>query len=163
MLKLHGSLNWLKCNNCGSFILLQNMISIPEFWNKNKTLPMQCPHCLVDHFLGLQRVIIPPTILKQYQDIEIRYLWKIAKIPKNVENIVVIGYSFSEQDPQIRMLLRTMIESGHLSSDIPILLINRKNRDSNIVKKRIKSIFTHSEITWQSPSDFFKFPDHEKG
>jgi len=93
--------------------------------------------------------------MKNYNVQKVKYLWRLASEHQNIDNIVVIGYSFSEQDPQVRMLLRVMLESGRLSSDIPVLLVNRNSSKDSVVRKRINKIFNKSEILWNSPTSYF--------
>jgi len=156
LLKLHGSLNWLKCANCGLMLLLRNMKSVPALWTVIRDLPMetiQCPKCSSVKRVGLQRIIVPPSLVKSYGELQIRYLWKYAYSLTDIDRLVVIGFRFSEQDPELEMLLRTMVQKGHIAADVPIHIVNPRPK---VVEKRFHSIFYRSEITNEPPGSFFR-------
>ena len=47
MLKLHGSLNWLRCNSCGRYLLIRNNKSDQEIWKKIRGEEViRCPKCI---------------------------------------------------------------------------------------------------------------------
>ena len=154
MLKLHGSLNWLTCTTCGCNLLLRYKKSVPEIWtNVRNILSVQCPKCAhTTKMPGLKRIIIPPSLVKSFGEIEVRYLWKYAFSLNNIDRSIVIGFRFAEQDPEVEMLLRTMFERGKIPSNIPIHIVNPRPKK---VKERFRAIFTKSEITCESPSSFF--------
>ena len=157
MLKLHGSLNWLRCTICGCNLLLRYKKSVLELWEDIRNLlraGIYCPKCARAAIkdMGLERVIIPPSLVKSFGVIEVRYLWKYAFAFNNIDRLVAIGFRFAEQDPEVEMLLRTMVEHGHIPSDVPILIVNPEPRK---VIERFKSIFNRSEMTSESPNSFF--------
>ena len=70
MLKLHGSINWTRCDICGSLLRLNH--------KKTKGLigyePFVCPKCQSkDDYTS--RMIVPPLLIKDYSDKDIAYLW----------------------------------------------------------------------------------------
>lgn len=159
MLKLHGSLNWLKCKTCDCALLLRHRKSVQNLWTTIKDLPMatiNCPKCGAVKEVGLERVIVPPSMVKSYREVQIRYLWKYASSIKNINHIVVIGFSFSEQDPEVEMLLRTMVERSLIPIDVPILIVNPHPK---AVSKRFESIFVKSTIAHESPKIYLGIKD----
>lgn len=69
LLKLHGSLNWIKCEFCGSILLFQNHNQpMSGAWE------YRCPRCTSDE-KHAQRMIVPPIQAKDYKNQEIAYLW----------------------------------------------------------------------------------------
>lgn len=64
LLKLHGSADWLYCDNCGLQISYGQEVAIKIASNN-----MKCPECKRNH--GLSPVIIPPIIGKE--DLFIKY------------------------------------------------------------------------------------------
>jgi len=154
MLKLHGSLNWLKCINCGSILLLGKQKDVPALWTGIKDFKFNCPKCGSSKYDGLERYIIPPGV-KVIQDAEMRFLWQSAIKIQPLDRILAIGYSFSDQDPQVKMLLRVMIENNNFISNIPITLVTRNSYSFNDVKERVEKIFRHSNINYIPTNDFF--------
>jgi len=101
----------------------------------------------------LERIIIPPSLVKSFGELEIPYLWKYASSLENIDRLVVIGFRFAEQDPEVEMLLRNMFQDGKIRPDVPIHVVNPSPEK---VKKRFNSIFRKSIITHEPPHSFFK-------
>jgi len=157
MLKLHGSLNWLKCDNCNSLLLLRNIKDVPALWTGIKSLDISCPNCDAGKYNGLNRYIVPPSV-KIFSDVEIKYLWKLAYRIRDINRIVSIGYSFSENDPQVKMLLREIVRSKSLPTDLPITVVTHTNDSYKRIKKRLKVIFPNAKYNYNSATDFFTQP-----
>lgn len=74
MLKLHGSLNWLRCTSCGCFLLISCSKEIEKVWKKVRDArsswgdaSIVCPKCDSErNLLPLERIIIPPSLAKSY-------------------------------------------------------------------------------------------------
>jgi hypothetical protein len=144
VLKLHGSLNWLRCRRCGRNLLLRNKKSV----SSNAYGPqVDCPKCPDEHGTEPppERIIVPPAGLKNYLDTDITYLWRSApSFCTETHRVVVIGYSFSDLDYELDMLLRTMVEQGTLERDVPITIVNRSPQR---VTSKFSSIFPKSQIS----------------
>ena len=101
LLKLHGSLNWVRCGLCGAHLLYryrkQAMYGAWEF---------QCPRCSSDETYA-ERMMIPPIQSKDYRDRDIAFLWVQAdRVLKDFSRIICIGYSFSQLDFDMISLMR---------------------------------------------------------
>lgn len=101
MLKLHGSLNWIRCSLCGSLLLYhykkQTMYGAHSF---------QCPRCSSSESHAI-RMMIPPIQSKDYGDQDISFLWVQAdQMIRDFSKIVCIGYSFSAFDFDMTSLMR---------------------------------------------------------
>lgn len=102
LLKLHGSLNWLRCSYCGSYFLMRSRKMGPWY----VSLPDNCPKCRMPRDY-LERVIVPPVLTKDYSAHPINFLWSEAsRRLSQVREIVVIGYSFPPTDFATEALLR---------------------------------------------------------
>jgi hypothetical protein len=103
LLKLHGSLNWIRCDLCGSLLLYrrrkQTLISGERF---------QCPRCLSGDTYA-ERVMIPPVQAKDYRDRDLAFLWVQAdRAMKEFSKVICIGYSFSPLDFDMNTLMRRL-------------------------------------------------------
>ena len=120
VVKLHGSMNWLRCSFCGSYFLLRRQkLEDLKVW-----LPpdVNCPKCKANQSYW-ERLIIPPLLAKRYEDPSINYLWREAKrILSKAEEIMIIGYSFPTTDLASEALLREGI--GDRASEIQIMIVN---------------------------------------
>lgn len=157
LLKLHGSLNWLRCTICGCNLLLRDRKSVPQLpitGSSGTILLMTCPNCSrTSGIPSLERIIVPPSLVKSFGKVEIRYLWKYAASTKDIDRLMVIGFRFAEQDPELEMLLRNMFQYGRIPPDVHIHIVNPNPEK---VEARFNSVFKESRITHESPSSFFK-------
>jgi len=145
MLKLHGSLNWVRCSNCGRNLLLRSEESLSALCNAARVMGEKCPKCRSIWLYGLGRIIVPPFVGKNLKDTDIKYLWNRAlDLSEDIERMVVIGYRFSEFDYETDMLLREMIHNQVTSPDVPIDIINP---DARSVASRFRSMYRKSPIT----------------
>jgi NAD-dependent SIR2 family protein deacetylase len=101
LLKLHGSLNWVRCGFCGALLLYryrkQALYGAQVF---------QCPRCSSDKTYA-ERMMIPPIQSKDYRDRDIAFLWVQAdRMMKDFSQIICIGYSFSPLDFDMISLVR---------------------------------------------------------
>lgn len=119
LLKLHGSLNWVKCPGCGQigavqFSSLSRASALSQALThgdgKTVTLPFvpgmgtdTCKNCSKE-LLG-HPVLVPPTWNKAQGHAELATVWTQAAIELGqAENIFCIGYSLPESDLFFRYL-----------------------------------------------------------
>ena len=107
LLKLHGSLNWLYCTNCGRIYVDQDNIGIHD---------EECGYCeqmTTAPKLYLDPLIITPTILKEYNNLHIKNIWQNAFIDiQEASEVVFIGYSLPLADYEFKYLLKKAIKPG---------------------------------------------------
>ena len=120
VLKLHGSLSWIRCTNCQ----LRRVLDFPTIFstfrshfvsgnpipkirataNDGVTMPIAttfaqfgCPSC--SHAQAGAAELVPPTWNKTSYQGDILNVWKRAGLHLSVaKNVVIIGYSFPETD-----------------------------------------------------------------
>lgn len=110
ILKLHGSLNWLKCPSCNK-LFINPLVKIAI---KDQTLSYDCRFCKKNHRIAkteakgynLEPHIVYPTFLKDLNSIHLRSIWeKSADVLIKTKRLIFIGYSFPQADYEIRQLL----------------------------------------------------------
>jgi NAD-dependent SIR2 family protein deacetylase len=128
VLKLHGSLNWGKCANCGrvtaQHLSMENVLavaassSVSSFTLPGATVIAQgkCGNCSGN--LSSEPVIVPPTWNKTEGHNELTAIWKQAAVELGqAENIVCIGYSLPESDLFFRYLFALgTVGEAHISN-----------------------------------------------
>lgn len=155
-LKLHGSLNWVTCQNksCKDY----GKPRIPL--KKNGELPLlvssdfdRCPICKGKE---IKTFIIPPVSNKFIdKDSFMRKLWMIAedKILR-AKRIIFVGYSFPRTDFYTEWLFRQIHFLTGNKPDIIVVNPEMYKRGSQ-VKKRYKTIFKNCKITtYKTLSEF---------
>lgn len=105
--KLHGSLNWSYCSNCGRLWLKLRSKFPPVFFEKEANSCHDCEN------VRLRRLLIMPTMLKDINNTHLKMVWHNALMDlREAERIVFIGYSFPLADFEFRYLLAKAIAGG---------------------------------------------------
>ena len=118
ILKLHGSLNWMHCNQCGPVHIAESLI----YGNSRN-----CPHCDSNK---TSSILIPPVIYKDsyYNDQLfgplVRESWSMAQEALSESNqIIFIGFSMSE-DAYAKELFKLSLSMND-NPDLKCIVINR--------------------------------------
>lgn len=141
MLKLHGSLNWLNCSNCGRLFVENENIGVQK---------LECQYCNTEsndntgskgnadskekqQKLLLEPLIITPTLLKELSNLHIKSIWQNAFIElQEARDIYFIGYSLPFADFEFKYILKKAI---HKDANINVVLSYKDKRDT---KRRYK-------------------------
>jgi NAD-dependent SIR2 family protein deacetylase len=148
MLKLHGSLNWMHCSYCNSYVSTRSEKMASWYTLK----PQTCPIC-GQPSLYLERVIVPPLLAKDYSMHPLKYLWNqaIRHVIRSRE-IAIIGYSFPPTDFGTEALLRVGLQ-GDLQKRVRFTIVN----PDKTVYDRFKDIFNASTVEWkESLAEYLK-------
>lgn len=140
LLKLHGSMNWLKCSRCGALLFYGGRKVVAELSyqlmgiNKSSS-DLSCPICQAKE-LGI--LLIPPLLGKELAGEEFRYPWYLAeRALVSADRIVVIGYSLPPTDFYSEYLIRKAVSRRFRSK--PTLHI--VNKDTKMTPKRFEAVF----------------------
>lgn len=148
-LKLHGSFNWIVCqnNHCKRYrrptlALLTRDKKFPRYVSENFRM---CPFCKRDKTdVG----IIPPISNKLiYKNSFLHKLWLLAREKlAYTKRIVFIGYSFPQTDFYTEWLFRQI--NFYEDSNFEIDVVNPEMfKKGSLVSKRYKSIFRNFKMT----------------
>jgi len=145
LLKLHGSLNWIRCGFCGSLLLYrfrkQTLVGAQDF---------QCPRCLSEEPYA-RRMIIPPMQSKSYGDRDIAFLWVQAdNLLKDISRIVCIGYSFPPSDFDMVSLIRRFRARQNTISEVYFVSPDRA------AKKRLEKLIGKESVHFRYLSDYLE-------
>ena len=132
--KLHGSINWVKCNECDSILVLDEVIFRANKFNYNYIKSITCPRCYIKG--SLKRLIMPPVQSKNYNEYPFRYLWRrAARKIKGIGRIASLGYSLPNTDYYTRSLLRLLYKYNRDMSKIELITMNKtSNAESQYLK-----------------------------
>ncbi len=134
IMKLHGSVNWVICPNCGC--LFVGLGSDPEK-GYEYLMGKDCPECTKvlktkDEFFKLpllEPLIISPTFMKQFDNPHIAYIWHNAYIElSKAKKVVFIGYSLPYADYHLRTLLKRAIQPD---AEIEVVLVKNDKAPNN--------------------------------
>lgn len=158
LLKLHGSLNWAKCNICDNSVQILDPVPLAkgsnlppkfddgteeDYWSfKMVTGVLRETGCSSCKTAGtLDPIIIPPTWSKTVGNSPIANVWKSAvEEIQSAFQIIVIGYSMPQTDTFFQYLLTLgLAKNNNLHR---VIVINRDN--SEPFRARYKAVFSRS-------------------
>lgn len=117
LMKLHGSMNWFKCNCCGNYQIVKNSEIAQHLLDDNKSESCEkCKSKAIEDQVVLQPEIITPTMLKSFTDRLYKNIWsEAANEITNADKVIFVGYSLPLADFEIRYFLRK-----HIKKDVKI-------------------------------------------
>lgn len=157
LLKLHGSINWIRCLNCNALSSYSYNTCVELLFNDMSQ--ESCPSChekarIEYNSVLLQPEILTPTMNKSINSLTFSSLWHQAEDSlRNAERIVFIGYSLPLADFEFRYLLQRCISH---SAKIEVVLYHTDNPntaiDSRVIdtlpEKRYRNIFPRNSINF---------------
>jgi hypothetical protein len=99
--KLHGSLNWLRCELCEHvYVNVQGSIVHQAYGRRTQT----GSECICGH-APLRSVLVSPSFVRDIRDVSLLGIWKSAiESLRLADTWIIIGYSFPTEDIGIRTL-----------------------------------------------------------
>lgn len=164
LIKLHGSINWVKCLSCGTIQIVEHKKCGDFLFDDGKA--EKCMACQKEIEKGclLQSQIITPTMMKSINSQLYSNLWAAAKRDlRAAKKVTFIGYSLPTADFELRYLLHRTIPSG-----IPIDVVlyhddNPSQTDKDNLKrllpeKRYRDLFAKNKISffYDGFGDYFR-------
>lgn len=110
--KLHGSLNWLRCETCGHVVVsTKKRIATLDSWRiQNDFNSCECGGLL-------KSLLVTPSIVRNIRDATLLSLWNAAlEDLRLADEWVMIGYSMPSEDIAIRSLLLRAFHSRENAS-----------------------------------------------
>ncbi len=153
-IKVHGSINWCKCLNCGLISIVENK-PFDEFLFNDKVVE-KCSSCkkeAKDSSVQLQPEIITPTMIKSISSQLYNNLWREASIElSKASKIIFVGYSLPTADFEFRYLLKRNINPTAkidvvLSENDPKGIAKKGKHIKNLLPyKRYEELFSQNEV-----------------
>lgn len=165
LIKLHGSIDWLKCLGCGSTqICTAETAAEFLFKDKEEQKCNQCHRSTEDYAMLLQPEIITPTMIKTISSKLYRELWDAAGSSlRAATHLIFIGYSLPIADYEFRYLLQKNVSA---KAKIDVILYHDDNPNqttssalkSLLPEKRYKDLFPRNDVrfTYEGFGDFFE-------
>lgn len=103
LLKLHGSLNWLRCEVCGHITVnVRKRIAAMDHWQPKVRQPYNTCWCNG----VLRSILVTPSIVRDVRDANLLGIWKAAvEDLRMADEWIFVGYSLPAEDIAIRSLL----------------------------------------------------------
>jgi hypothetical protein len=127
--KLHGSLNWLRCDLCEHiYINVRGVIAHRAFDEKITNYnTCHCGHAL------LRSVLVAPSLVRDIRDGNLLEIWKNAlELLRTAPEWIIIGYSFPPEDIAIRSLF---VRAYQARSAPPRIRVIQKGDNKTILSR----------------------------
>jgi hypothetical protein len=156
LLKLHGSLNWLRCSLCGYTYIQRDGAIFQLAFDGEMTHSNSC-HC--GHGV-LRPVIVAPSTVRQIQDTNLLLVWQRALEALRDSGVwYIIGFSLPPEDLAIRsILMRAYHARGY--GDIPEVHVIQwdglKGKDREAHEGRFRLIFPNAHFDYTGIEGFIQ-------
>ncbi|MDP3103396.1 MAG: SIR2 family protein [Candidatus Methanoperedens sp.] len=161
IMKLHGSLNWGYCSECGKIYYFNKPMYDALYSFDNVT-------CRTHKDIRLMPFIVPPTLSKLEKTepnvkspySQLNSIWsKASEYLRSCEKIYFIGYSFPETDVQIRFFISNALRENSNLKEI-IIVSNQKHGYSKVdFEERYNSILSKAR---SNPKLIFNYNGFEE-
>lgn len=102
LLKLHGSVNWLACSECGCIAVWRDSYPTQTLWSSEQVYE-SCSQCKSQKW---EDTLVTPSRRRPQDPGYLRYLWDMVKDALTYASCVIfIGYSLPDEDTDIINLL----------------------------------------------------------
>jgi len=154
LIKLHGSINWLRCQNCGGINKYDESLAASSlFDDDSKEKCMICNKKKKTYSTNMFPEIITPTMTKSFSSQLYINLWNTAgKELRSSNKIVFIGYSLPIADYDFRYLLQRNTKTN---AKIDVVLAKNddpKQYNENIShflpEKRYRNCFPKNDLNF---------------
>ncbi|HSZ35255.1 MAG TPA: SIR2 family protein [Puia sp.] len=125
--KLHGSLNWLRCDLCEQYYVNTNgsiasLAFEPGLSDYNT--------CVCNSSLHLKSVLVTPSIVRDIRDPNLLQIWKAAlEAMRTADKIIFIGYSLPAEDLAIKSIVMRAL-NGRDKKNRPEIHVVQHGTDS---------------------------------
>ena len=164
LVKIHGSINWFKCLNCGKITIVdRHACGNYLFDDSSLETCVACKEKRETDYL-LEPQIITPTMMKSLNNQLYSNLWSSARdVLRNANQVYFIGYSLPIADYDFRFMLHQSI-----STEAKIYVILYHNDDPSqtdksnlkqlLPEKRYRDLFARNEIefSYDGFGEYFK-------
>lgn len=103
VMKLHGSLNWLKCESCG-YVTMNIRQRIHALSFRGRQVPEGYNVCECDGLL--RSTLVVPSTVRDVRDANLLGIWQAAlEEIRRADQLLILGYSIPAEDITVRSLL----------------------------------------------------------
>lgn len=130
ILKLHGSVSWLKCPLCG-FVYINTVGNVVQQAFREDKIDSNNT-CLCGHG-PVRTVIVAPSMVRAIHDPDLLTIWRSALDAMRIaDDWIIVGYSLPSEDIAIRsILLRAYHGRGRDGKQPSVRVVLRRPRSDN--------------------------------
>jgi NAD-dependent SIR2 family protein deacetylase len=124
--KLHGSIDWLKCDRCG-YIYVNPLVDIYDLAFSDKKKELNSCHCA---YWPLKPVLVTPSYSRNTKDVNLSQIWRnTLEELRLADEWIIAGYSLPGEDLDIKSLfIRALAGRPNIPT---IKVIQQSNRSKS--------------------------------
>ena len=137
LLKLHGSVNWLKCELCEHvYINTDAMITHHAFDEPNAFNICHCGHA------RLKPMLVAPSMVRNIREVTLLEVWKAAvAVLRQASHWLIVGYSMPAEDIAIRSMLMRAYQARADRPRITVVVKEDQPEPARALKNRYRLLF----------------------
>lgn len=121
--KLHGSLNWLKCELCGQYYIHHDGTIAHQAFREELDDDNTC--ACNDH-LKLKTVLVAPSLVRDIRDSNLLQIWKAAmEVIRTADRLIFIGYSLPGEDLAIKSVIMRGLNGRNKDKPLKIEVVQQ--------------------------------------
>lgn len=124
--KLHGSLNWLKCELCGQYYIHPGGVTTYQAFREkidhNNT-------CICNDWLKLKIVLVAPSLVRDIRDSNLLQIWKAAiEAIRTADRLIFVGYSLPGEDLAIKSVIMRGLNGRQRKKPLEVDVVQQSDR-----------------------------------
>jgi NAD-dependent SIR2 family protein deacetylase len=139
--KLHGSVDWLKCERCGHIYInpFTQLYQLAYINEKNEDNSCHCD------YWPLKPVIVTPSYIRSVFDTNLHEIWKASiEELRTADEWIIIGYSLPNEDFNIKSLFLRALNGRANKPKITVVQFGDE------AKSRFKNFFGTEKLTYHN-------------
>lgn len=138
--KLHGSLNWTRCDLCGHYYINTEgsivHLAFKEKLNNANT-------CICSKNLRLKSVLVAPSLVRDVRDSNLLQIWKASmEAIRTADKLIFVGYSLPAEDLAIKSIIMRGLNGRNALQKLEVEVVQLGNTAKvnyqNLFGKKIK-------------------------
>jgi hypothetical protein len=121
--KLHGSLNWTRCDLCGHYCI-NPYAAIADLAFLERADDINT--CICSDTLRLKSVMVAPSLVRDIRDANLLQIWKGAtEAIRTADKLVFIGYSLPAEDLAIKSIIMRGMNGRDKKSKLKVIVVQK--------------------------------------
>lgn len=155
--KLHGSLNWLRCDQC-EHVYINPDWPIATLSIEKKSYATTC-HC---GYYPLSHLLVTPSLVRDIRETNLLQIWRHAlELLRTAKKWIFVGYSLPAEDIAIRSILQRAYYGrgpGKHKPHVFVVDFSKDGKENGNLKRRYRELFPNAKFTWGGVEELIEHP-----
>lgn len=156
--KLHGSLNWLRCDQC------EHIYINPDWPIATLAIEKESDANTCDcGYYPLAHILVTPSLVRDIREPNLLQIWQHAlELLRTADKWIFVGYSLPTEDIAIRSILQRALNARGPEKSTPTILVidfSKDGKANDPLKGRYKQLFPGAIFKWGGIKDLIEHPE----